>query len=153
LFEDIADRFPGRIAAVRAKARALIALRHDDRALKLIDAVPTPYRGREVLELRAWAAVCRDQHEPAKKLWRSILSTTYFPGVHSPDPELELVTPERNWPKPLGVVAFVPIRDELPNLPEFLRHHRGIGVRRFFFIDHMSEDGSADYLGAQPDVI
>jgi hypothetical protein len=81
------------------------------------------------------------------------LSTTYFPGVHGPDPELELITPERDWPKPTGVAAFVPIRDELPNLPEFLRHHREIGVRRFFFIDHMSADGSGDYLRAQPDVV
>src|SRR5262249_4965225 len=142
LFEDIADRFPGRTAAVCAKARTLIALRRDDQVLKLIDAIPGPYQGREVLELKAWAAVRRVQHESAKKLWRTILSTTYFPGVHGPDPELELITAERDWPEPVGVAAFVSIRDELPNLPEFLRHHRGIGVRRFFFVDHMSTDGS-----------
>jgi TolA-binding protein len=153
LYEDIAGRFPGRIAAVCAEARTLIALRRDDQALRLIDALPTPYHGREVLELRAWAALRRDRHESAKELWRTILSTTYFPGVHSPDPELELITPERDWPQSGGVAAFVPIRDELPNLPEFLGHHRAIGVRRFFFIDHMSADGGGDYLRAQPDVI
>jgi tetratricopeptide (TPR) repeat protein len=127
--------------------------REGDAAMKLIDAVPRPYRSREVLELRAWAAVRRDRQESAKKLWRTILSTTYFPGAHAPDPELELITSARHWPKSVGVAAFGTIRDELPNLPEFLRHHRGIGVRRFFFIDHMSADGSGDYLRAQPDVI
>jgi tetratricopeptide (TPR) repeat protein len=153
LFEDVADRFPGRIAALCAKARTLIALGHDDQALRLIDAAPSGYQGQQVLELRAWAAVRRDQLESAKKLWRTILSTTYFPGVHGPDPELELITPERSWPEPVGIAAFIPIRDELPNLPEFLRHHREIGVRRFFFIDHMSADGSGDYLSTQSDVI
>lgn len=44
------------------------------------------------------------------------------------------------------------IKDEIDRLPDFLRHHRQIGVERFCFIDNASSDGSPEYLSLQPDV-
>ena len=53
---------------------------------------------------------------------------------------------------PDGPVAVSLCHDEMLRLPEFLRHHRQIGVRHFFIVDNASTDGSGAYLDAQPDV-
>src|SRR3954469_25209951 len=47
---------------------------------------------------------------------------------------------------------FAKLRNESLRLPAFLRHYRQLGVRRFFFADNGSTDGSAELLRAQPDV-
>ncbi len=44
------------------------------------------------------------------------------------------------------------IKDEYARLPEFLDHHRRIGVSSFVIIDNGSTDGSREYLDRQPDV-
>jgi len=44
------------------------------------------------------------------------------------------------------------VRNEQLRLPDFLAHHRRIGVSRFLLIDNASDDDTADYLLAQPDV-
>jgi hypothetical protein len=43
-------------------------------------------------------------------------------------------------------------RNERVLLPHFLAHYRGLGVRRFFIADNLSDDGSREYLLQQPDV-
>lgn len=44
------------------------------------------------------------------------------------------------------------IRNEAPRLPDFLRHYREGGIRRFCLIDNGSTDGTVELLAAQPDV-
>ena len=51
-----------------------------------------------------------------------------------------------------GPVAISLCHNEMLRLPDFLRHHRQIGVRHFFVVDNDSTDGSGEYLDAQPDV-
>ncbi len=48
--------------------------------------------------------------------------------------------------------AFLVIRNEELRLPSTLRHHRSLGVDRFFVLDNGSTDGTLDYLAAEPDV-
>ena len=153
LFDNLATKFPGRAAIVSARARALIVLLRDDLALQLIDSLPVPCQTREILELRAWAACRRGEYSEARNVWQTILSQVYFPALHSAEPNLELLTTERDALPPDGVTAFVNIHNEMAHLPEFLRHHRHIGVGRFVFVDNMSTDDSAAYLHRQPDVI
>lgn len=50
------------------------------------------------------------------------------------------------------ILAFVTLRNERIRLPFFLQHYRSLGVRHFLFVDNDSDDGSLDYLKAQPDV-
>lgn len=50
------------------------------------------------------------------------------------------------------VLGFSTVRNETLRLPYFLKHHRALGVRHFLFIDNASNDGTAEYLAAQPDV-
>jgi hypothetical protein len=47
---------------------------------------------------------------------------------------------------------FSKCRNERLRLPAFLRHYRKIGVRRFFFVDNASSDGTVEYLSQQTDV-
>lgn len=49
-------------------------------------------------------------------------------------------------------VAVSVIRNEQARLPEFLDHHRRLGVQRFAIIDNASTDGGPDFLARQPDV-
>lgn len=47
--------------------------------------------------------------------------------------------------------AVVAVKDEAVRLPDFLEHHRKLGVDRFFFIDNRSTDGTREHLLAEPD--
>jgi hypothetical protein len=42
-------------------------------------------------------------------------------------------------------------RNEMPRMPAFLSHYRGLGVGHFLVLDNQSEDGLSDYLAQQPD--
>lgn len=48
--------------------------------------------------------------------------------------------------------AFMVVRNEALRLPSTLRHHRALGVHRFFVLDNGSTDGTLDLLAAEPDV-
>jgi glycosyltransferase involved in cell wall biosynthesis len=53
---------------------------------------------------------------------------------------------------PDAVLAVMTVRNEMLRLPYFLEHHRRLGVDHFLVVDNASDDGTADYLAAQPDV-
>jgi hypothetical protein len=48
--------------------------------------------------------------------------------------------------------AFLVVRNEMLRLPSTLRHHRSLGVHRFFVLDNGSTDGTLDFLAGEPDV-
>lgn len=50
------------------------------------------------------------------------------------------------------ILLFSTIRNEIARLPHFLDHYRKLGVDHFLIVDNASDDGSAVYLSAQPDV-
>jgi tetratricopeptide (TPR) repeat protein len=153
VLDELAERHPRDLRLLRARAGAAIALRRDEQALALIDAIPAPFQSPPVLELRAWAAARRGEHVEAKRLWRHILERQFIPAVHSRVVGLERVTPEGRGPGTGGVTAYIVFRNEAPQIPGFLEHHRRLGVRRFVFIDHDSDDGSREMLADQLDVV
>jgi len=51
-----------------------------------------------------------------------------------------------------AILAFVTVRNEGVRLPYFLDHYRKLGVDHFLIVDNDSDDGSQDWLAAQPDV-
>ena len=53
---------------------------------------------------------------------------------------------------PAAILAFVTVRNEGLRLPHFIDHHRRLGVDHFLVVDNDSDDGSRDWLVAQPDV-
>ena len=50
------------------------------------------------------------------------------------------------------ILLFATLRNERMRLPYFLRYYRDLGVGHFLIVDNGSEDGSREYLCAQPDV-
>lgn len=54
--------------------------------------------------------------------------------------------------RPGHVLAFLTARNEIIRLPQFLAHHRALGVDHFLIVDNASDDGTATYLADQPDV-
>ena len=152
LSEDLGRRFPREIEVVCIRAGLLVVLGRNDEALALIDSIPPMYQGEDVLELRAWSTMQRADIESARGSWTTILKSSHYPALHGPEPQLELVTPQRP-PVQDAIKLFTPVRNELTNLPHFLQHYRRIGVRQFVIVDNVSSDGTEDYLRAQSDVI
>jgi len=50
------------------------------------------------------------------------------------------------------VLAFTTLRNERGRLPYFFKYYRGLGIGHFFMVDNGSDDGTLEYLRAQPDV-
>jgi len=55
--------------------------------------------------------------------------------------------PVRNGP----LTLFAVMRNEMYFLPAFLAHYRALGVDQFVIVDDASDDGTTEYLAAQPD--
>ena len=54
--------------------------------------------------------------------------------------------------KPDDILVFSTVRNEALRLPFFLAHYRALGVGHFLIVDNDSDDGTQEYLAAQPDV-
>lgn len=52
---------------------------------------------------------------------------------------------------PHSLLLAATLRNERARLPYFLKYYRDLGVEHFLFIDNGSDDGSCEYLAAQPD--
>ncbi len=52
-----------------------------------------------------------------------------------------------------GFILSAILKNEIYILPSFLKHYRALGVERFYILDDNSDDGSLEYLAAQPDVM
>ena len=50
------------------------------------------------------------------------------------------------------ILAVTTLRNERIRLPYFFDYYRGLGVAHFLVIDNDSDDGSRDWLAAQPDI-
>ncbi len=66
--------------------------------------------------------------------------------------ELKPVADRTNLIAPDNILLFSTLRNERVRLPFFLRYYRDLGVSHFLMVDNDSDDGSRDYLMAQPDV-
>ncbi len=54
--------------------------------------------------------------------------------------------------RPNDILLMSVIRNEKIRLPYFLDYYRKLGVDHFLFVDNDSDDGSLEFLSAQPDV-
>ncbi len=53
---------------------------------------------------------------------------------------------------PTSILLFSTMRNERVRLPYFLQYYRELGVNQFLIVDNDSDDGTGEYLAAQPDV-
>lgn len=51
-----------------------------------------------------------------------------------------------------SILLFATLRNEKPRLAYFLKYYRDLGVEHFLIVDNGSDDGSGEFLAAQPDV-
>lgn len=51
-----------------------------------------------------------------------------------------------------GVLVFSTMRNEMDRIAHWLDYYRSLGVAHFLIVDNASDDGTAEYLGDQPDV-
>ena len=51
-----------------------------------------------------------------------------------------------------GVLVFATMRNEMLRIEHWLAHYRALGVAHFLIVDNASDDGTAAFLTAQPDV-
>lgn len=65
--------------------------------------------------------------------------------------ELALSVRFNRTPRNVPLTLFAVMRNEMYFLPAFLDHYRALGVAQFVIVDDASDDGTADYLAAQPD--
>jgi len=65
--------------------------------------------------------------------------------------ELRVVVQRTHALGPKSLLLFCTLRNERTRLPYFLQYYRDLGVEHFLFIDNDSDDGSREFLAAQPD--
>ncbi|MFT4961719.1 MAG: hypothetical protein ACI92Z_002813 [Paracoccaceae bacterium] len=75
-------------------------------------------------------------------LWRSWRSRHHLSAVSDRTKQI----------KAGDILAVTVVRNEIGRLPYFLAHYRRLGVAQFLVVDNDSDDGSAEFLAAQPDV-
>lgn len=95
---------------------------------------------------------------PEVDAWFSSLFSPDFPRhseyLQKSDGSLQHLTQIRD----LGVLPekaiplITVVHNEMPRLPDFLRHYRELGIQRFVIVDHCSNDGTLSYLQSQSDV-
>ena len=66
--------------------------------------------------------------------------------------QLQVVADRTDGLRPEPILLFVTVRNERVRLPYFLEYYRKLGVDHFVVIDNGSDDGSREYLAAQPDL-
>ena len=69
-------------------------------------------------------------------------------------PQYQCLTPLNDTPIPddiQEIIVVSTLRNEITRLPYLLDYYRNLGVKRFFFVDDNSTDGTTEYLLAQPD--
>ena len=66
--------------------------------------------------------------------------------------DLTLVKNRSSIRRKRDIYLFATLHNERHRLEFFLQYYRKLGVNHFFFVDNASEDGSGEYLAAQPDV-
>jgi hypothetical protein len=93
-----------------------------------------------------------------KKIWKSCdavrLDLAWSTNAAFGSNQLELLSSGEQLQALLAQPPYVVavMRNEMTLLPHFLEHYRALGVRCFLIADNASDDGTREYLLAQPDV-
>ncbi|MBP0495699.1 glycosyltransferase family 2 protein [Pararoseomonas indoligenes] len=106
-----------------------------------------PYFPPRHASLREWLDVRRGAVQAAQRSWRSR-------RMHGKvtDRSSELVS-TRDWSgRRPDVAVFCQLRNERPIVESFLAHYRRGGIEAFSIVDNGSDDGTFEFLQAQPDV-
>src|SRR5262249_33791224 len=92
-------------------------------------------------------------HRDAASLWPT--SAVPAAGLATGGNRLRLLSPQDRVAAldDARLVVVCVVRNERHMLPHFLAHHRRLGAAHFVVVDNLSDDGTRDWLRAQPDVV
>ena len=141
---------PDTLALALARIDACFATGSGDAAEPLIEALHEAYPDhREVKKRLARVEVGHGRYGSARRLWAEV--TCHDRRISGPPLHLERLD-SRPIPAAAGEIRlFTRLRNEAVRLPWLFDFYRRQGVDRFFVVDNGSDDGSRDYLLAQPD--
>lgn len=147
------DVSPSSVRSAELLVRVLVLLGRASEAAALIAQISVDDSRQGLLEARVWSDAMHADWPQAHDRWNSLTDRFFLPALHLPKADLRLLGGKLERGAGKGVLMASMMRNELPRLPDFLSHHRGLGVSGFVLIDNDSKDGTLDYLAAQPDVI
>lgn len=141
---------PDTLSLQLARIDAAFAVRANGDAARLVEALHADYPlHREVQKRLARVEIGQRRYVAARRLWAEV--TRHDRRVSGPPLHLERLD-SRPIPPPEGEIRlFTRLRNEAVRLPWLFDFYRGQGVDRFFVVDNGSDDGSRDWLLAQPD--
>lgn len=143
---------PDGVRAQSLMARALVPLGDAAQASAQVDAIAPVDQRRPVCDLRIWRDAAQGHWAAVERQWTALAGRFFLPSLHLPRAELRLAGAKFTPPAQGGILAVSIVRNELPRLEGFLDHHRRLGVNGFVIVDNGSDDGTAEYLAAEPDV-
>jgi predicted Zn-dependent protease len=147
------DVSPSSVRSAELLVRVLVLLGKADEAAALLAQIPPDDCRPGVLEARVWNDAVHADWRHAHDKWNGLTDRFFLPALHLPKANLRLLGGKLKRDAGKGVLVASMMRNELPRLPDFLAHHRRLGVSGFVLIDNDSKDGTLDYLVAQPDVL
>ncbi|MGD9511559.1 MAG: tetratricopeptide repeat protein, partial [Geminicoccaceae bacterium] len=149
--EEAAARHPSTLSVRLALADACFALGDTVAAASQVSGLADDYpQHREVAKRLARVEVAMGRYGTARALWAEL--SRFDRRVAGPPVNLERIDRRPIPPADGEIRLFTRQRNELLRLPWLLDFYRGQGVDRFFVVDNGSDDGSRDFLLAQPDV-
>jgi tetratricopeptide (TPR) repeat protein len=143
---------PNGVRAQALMARARVALGEPAEAAAQVDAIAADDQRRPVCDLRLWREVARGDWAAVGRQWSALAERFFLPALHLPSAELRLAGAKFSPPVQGGILAVSIMRNERPRLEGFLEHHRRLGVSGFVIVDNGSDDGTTEFLAAEPDV-
>ncbi len=149
--ESMRELLPECYGAALVRIDLLLELGKTARASEALDTLMLDHGGRGDLQRRlARLEVARGQVGLARRRW----ARTARLDRHVTGPAVNLYRLDRHpIPPALGEIRlFTRLRSQAHRLPAFLAFYRAQGIDRFFIVDNGSDDGTRDYLLAQPDV-
>lgn len=102
------------------------------------------------------AAINREPFPEAEGLYpKKIWPTCWSPNIAVESSQLQLLSPQPKVADLLRheAVVVAVVRNEQTMMPHFLEHYRALGLQCFIIVDNCSNDGTREYLAAQPDVV
>ena len=147
------ERFPHHPQGWRLDAIAAIAANDAPAVAAIAEAAAEEMGDHAALdELRLWLAAAAGDFAAADRFSARLRSRRYVFDEDHRELALQPVNRAPRSPMKERILLFACFRNEREFAPWFLNYYRGLGVDRFFIVDSLSDDGTADYLCKQKDV-
>lgn len=123
-------------------------------AKPIIQNTLSNYEDAQALKRKAWLANQEGNLDLAKNYYQQVLKKEFYAELLYDVKGQDLVYRSKHDVPKLtydDIPMFSVEYNEMLRLPYFLEYYRQLGITHFFFVDNNSNDGSFEFLLAQPD--